>query len=92
MKYTVSFTNQFKKDLKRAEKRGRNIESLFNVVERISNEETLEPAYHLHRLVGQYEGCFECHIEPDWLLIYKKYESTMILMLSRLGSHSDLFK
>lgn len=92
MKYTVDFTTQFKKDLKKATKQGKDIDNLFAVVERLSNGETLEPKYHLHRLAGQYEGCFECHIDPDWLLIYKIYENKLILMLTRLGSHSDLFK
>lgn len=92
MKYKVDFTNQFKKDIKKAEKQGKNIDNLFQVVGRIANGEPLDQKYRLHRLSGEYEGCYECHVEPDWLLVYKIYESTLVLLLTRLGSHSELFK
>lgn len=91
MKYTVDFTTQFKKDLKKASKQGKSIDALFEIVEHIANGDSLDPKYHLHQLTGQYKGCFECHIEPDWLLVYRVYQKTLILLLARIGSHSELF-
>lgn len=92
MRYEVRFTNQFKKDLKLAEKRHKSLDKLFAVVERLANGEALDPKYHDHDLTGKYEGCRECHVEPDWLLIYEVVDDVLVLMLYRLGSHSDLFK
>ena len=92
MKYEVKFTNQFKKDLKLAQKQGKDIEKLFAVVEKLAFGEPLEAKYRDHDLSGNYKGCRECHIEPDWLLVYEIYDNTLVLMLYRLGSHSELFK
>ena len=91
MKYIVDFTTQFKKDIKLAKKQGKDTDKIFEVVEKRANDEVLEAKYKDHCLTGDYKDCRECHIEPDWLLIYKKYESELILMLVRTGSHSDLF-
>ena len=91
MKYIVDFTTQFKKDIKLAKKQVKDTDKIFEVVEKLANDEVLEAKYKDHCLTGDYKDCRECHIEPDWLLIYKKYESELILMLVRTGSHSDLF-
>ena len=91
MKYNVDFTTQFKKDKKKKKKQGKDTDKIFEVVEKLANDEVLEAKYKDHCLTGDYKDCRECHIEPDWLLIYKKYESELILMLVRTGSHSDLF-
>ena len=91
MKYIVDFTTQFKKDIKLAKKQGKDTDKIFEVVEKLANDEVLEAKYKDHCLTGDYKDCRECHIEPDWLLIYKKYESELILMLVRTGRHSDLF-
>ena len=91
MRYQVKFTNQFKRDLKLAEKQGKDTERLFRVVERLANGETLEPKYRDHDLTGNYKGCRECHIAPDWLLVYEVVEDVLVLMLYRTGSHSELF-
>lgn len=64
---------------------------LFTVVEKLANDEILEENYREHKLTGNYTGCRECHIEPDWLLIYEKVDDNLILILNRTGSHSDLF-
>lgn len=92
MKYEVKFTNQFKKDFKLAKRQGKNTEKLLEVVEKLANGEVLNPKYRDHQLMGNYRGCRECHIEPDWLLIYEIFEDVLVLMLNRVGSHSDLFK
>lgn len=92
MKYQIRFTSQFKKDLKTAKKQGKNIDKLFDVVEKLANGEPLEQKYRDHHLTGNYKGCSECHIEPDWLLIYEVINDILVLFLNRVGSHSDLFK
>ena len=70
MKYEIKFTKRFKKDLKQAKKQGKDIEKLFDIIERIAKGETLNEKYRDHPLSGNYKGTRECHIEPDFLLIY----------------------
>ena len=84
-----SFTKQFDRDLKRMLKRGKEKDKIKLIVAKLINEERLEPKNKEHKLVGNYEGRRECHIEPDWLLIYK-LEKEMIIF-ERTGTHSDLF-
>ena len=91
MKYEIRFTSQFKKDVKLAKKQGKNLEKLFGVVECLANGQSLEDKYRDHDLSGNYKGCRECHVEPDWLLIYEVIEDVLVLMLYRAGSHSELF-
>ena len=91
MKYEVRFTRRFKKDLKLAKKQGKELKKLYDVIEQLANGEPLEEKYRDHALQGEYEGSRECHIEPDWLLIYEIRGDVLILMLYRLGSHADLF-
>lgn len=82
-------TKQFEKDLKRHRKRGKNLDKLWNVIERLLSKQPLDPRHRRHRLVGDWSACWECHIEPDWLLIWNQKEDTLILM--RTGTHADLF-
>jgi len=91
MKFEVKFTNQFKKDLKLAKKQGKDIERLYAVIEKLTDEEPLEQKYRDHELSGNFKGCRECHVEPDWLLIYEVMDEVLVLMLYRVGSHSTLF-
>jgi mRNA interferase YafQ len=84
-----SYTNQFEKDLALASKRGKNSEKLKIVISMLVNEEKLPKKYRDHSLVGNYSNRRECHIEPDWLLIYKLTADEIIL--ERTGTHSDLF-
>ena len=83
------FENRFKKDIKRLKKRGKNMEKLKIVIEKLLNNEMLEPKYKDHALTGNWNGYRDCHLEPDWILIYKITESNLFLVLS--GFHSDLF-
>lgn len=92
MKFRIKFINRFKKDLKLAKKQGKDIDKLFNVVEKIANDEPLDEKLRDHLLMGNYKGTRECHIERDFLLIYEKFEDILVLTLIRTGSHSDLFK
>jgi mRNA interferase YafQ len=82
-------TSQFKRDVKRMKKRGRDLDKLKEILERIIGGQQLEAKYRDHVLVGQYEGTRECHIEPDWLLIYELAQSEIVLI--RTGTHADLF-
>lgn len=91
MIYNVRYTTKFKKDLKLVTKQGKNLNKLYCVVEKIANGEKLEKKYQDHLLSGDYVGFRECHIEPDWLLVYKIDDDDIILFLLRTGSHSDLF-
>ena len=91
MSYEVRFTNQFKKDIKLAKRQGKNIDKLFSVVDILASGEALPAKYRDHDLSGDYRGCRECHIEPDWLLIYEIDNGLLILVLNRVGSHSELF-
>lgn len=92
MKYDVQFTNQFKKDLKLAKKQRKNLDKLFEVIDILANGGTLDAKYRDHDLSGNYKGTRECHIEPNRLLIYEIYDDILVLMLYRLGTHSELFK
>lgn len=91
MKYKIKFTSRFKKDLKQAKKQGKDIEKLFDIVEKIAKDEKLDEKYRDHPLAGNFKGSRECHIEPDFLLIYEKFEDLLVLSLVRIGSHADLF-
>ena len=92
MKYDLQFTSQFKKDLKLAKKQNKDLGKLFEVIDILANGETLDAKYKDHSLTGNYRGTRECHIEPYWLLIYEIRGDVLVLMLYRLGSHSELFK
>ncbi len=86
---SIRRSTQFKKDYKRVKKSGRNIAELQQVINKLAVDENLESKYRDHALVGNYSGCRECHLEPDWLLIYKN--SNIELALIRTGSHSEIF-
>lgn len=87
----VVLSNQFKRDLKLASKRGYDLELLNDVVDKLANGEELPAKNRDHSLTGKYAGFRECHIQPDWLLVYRTEEDELILFLSRTGTHSDLF-
>ena len=91
MTLEVQWTTKFKKDYKKLIKRRLDISKLDKVVTDLANRIQLEAKYQDHPLSGNYEGFRECHIQPDWLLIYTIIESKLILTLSRTGTHSDLF-
>lgn len=91
MMLDIVFSNRFKKDLKLAIKRGYDISLLEKVVDTLASREPLEPKYKDHNLTGDFSGFRECHITPDWLLVYQVIENELVLFLSRTGTHSDLF-
>lgn len=91
MKYTVKLTSQFKKDYKNAIKRHLPIELLDDIIKALANGETLPEKNRDHPLSGNWKGHRECHIMPDWLLIYRIENDILVLTLSATGSRSDLF-
>ena len=92
MKYEVKFTTQFKKDIKLAKKQNKNLNKLFEVIDSLAQGKNLESKYKDHELSGKYKGTRECHIEPDWLLVYEYRNDILVLMLYRVASNSELFK
>ena len=91
MKYTIRPTSKFQKDLKRVQKRGYDLSLLTDIIKRVAAGETLPEKNRDHNLSGNYAGCRECHIAPDWLLIYEIDNGELFLYLTRTGTHSDLF-
>ncbi len=89
--YSIRPTTKFQKDLKRIQKRGYNISLLTEVIRLLAAGETLPEKNKDHPLVGDYTGCRECHVAPDWLLVYEISGNDLILYLTRTGTHSDLF-
>ena len=87
---TPAYTRQFEKDIKRMRRRGKNLEKLKLIVGCLVAEEPLDPLHREHKLVGNWQGRRECHVESDWLLIYKVEERRIIF--ERTGTHADLFK
>lgn len=89
--YTVKPTTKFQRDLKRVQRRGYDISLLTTVIKTLAAGEPLPGKYKDHQLSGDYAGCRECHITPDWLLIYEVDGNELFLYLTRTGTHSDLF-
>ena len=89
--YNIRTSTRFEKDLKRAKRRGYDMALLAAVIRMLASDQALPERYKDHPLTGNYGGCRECHITPDWLLIYEIFENDLILYLTRTGTHSDLF-
>ena len=89
--YSIRPTTKFQKDLKRIEKGGYNISLLTEVIKKLANGEQLPEKNKDHNLLGEYTGCRECHITPEWLLIYEIADNELILYLTRTGTHRDFF-
>ncbi|MBR1753418.1 type II toxin-antitoxin system YafQ family toxin [bacterium] len=87
----IYYTKKIKKDIKLLEKRKYNFDKLSTVIDILATEKPLPEKYKDHALIGNYKGYRECHIEPDWLLIYKIENDILTLVLSRTGTHGDLF-
>ena len=87
----IEYHKSFKKDYKRVKKQGYSIAKLEPVIALLADEQQLPESYRDHALKGNYDGFRECHIQPDWLLIYRIEDDVLVLTLARTGSHSDLF-
>ncbi len=87
---TPVYTRQFEKDIKRMRKRGKNLEKLKSIIRSLVDEAPLDALHRDHKLIGSWQGRRECHIESDWLLVYKLEHTSIIF--ERTGTHSDLFR
>jgi len=91
MKYKIETPSSFTKALKRCIKRGLKYELFENVVKILAAEGSLPPKYRPHKLSGKYNGLWECHIQLDWLLIWRQDDTQLVLVMINTGTHSDLF-
>ena len=91
-KYKVKFTSQFKKAFKKIQKQGKNIQEIMDVINTLSKGEELDVKYKNHNLIDNkyFKDCCECHIRPDWLLVYRYNHDELILFMVDTGSHSDI--
>lgn len=90
--FQLTYSNQFKKDLKRLNRNPEfHLERLEGVLGELQKNLDLEPRYRLHKLQGSFQGCYECHVQPDTLLIFEADIQSSVLYLLRLGSHAELF-
>lgn len=91
MKYTIIPSKRFQKDMKRCEKRGYNMQLIKDAIAQLAETGTLPATYRPHKLSGQYAGMWECHLKPDWLLIWEQNDTELILLFTGTGTLSDLF-
>ncbi len=93
LKYITRFTSDFKKNYKKIKKQGKDINKLRQVIEKLANKEKLDEKYQNHMLNDskKYKNCGECHIEPDWLLVYQYVDNELILLLVTISSHGEIF-
>ncbi len=89
--YSIKFTYKFRKDVKRCEKRGRDLSLLRNAVDILARTGTLPSEYKPHKLSGKFKNRMECHIQPDWLLVWMQNDDELVLLFTDTGTHSDLF-
>ncbi len=90
-KYKLRITGECKQNLKRCKRRGLPMDELWTVVGKLLNGETLEEKYRAHILTGDRKGQWECHIQPNWLLIWEQHDTELVLIMLNTGMHSDLF-
>ena len=91
MKYEIKVKNSFKRSFKKCLKRGFDENIFIEAVSILAETGWLPQKYHPHALHGKYEGCMECHLQPDWLLVWKQDNQALVLILVETGTHSDLF-
>lgn len=89
--YDIIYSNRFKKSLKKCFKRGLDVEKLRHALNILTETGTMPSKYRPHKLSGAYSGAWECHIEPDWLLVWEQNDTQLVLLLIDTGSHSDIF-
>ena len=91
MMYEILFSNQFKRSYKKCIKRGYNKALFEEVVTLLAESGTLPLRYKAHKLTGEWNGFWECHIQPDWLLVWEQHDEELIMLMLDTGTHSDLF-
>lgn len=91
MKYKIEYSRKFERDLKKCHKRGQDVEKLRGVIKILARDGRLPVQYRPHKLSGRFNRAWECHIAPDWLLVWEQYDDELILLMLETGTHSDLF-
>ena len=91
MEYTVIISNKFKKDFRRCMKRGLNMRLITDAMEMLKATGSLPATYRPHKLSGQFSNCWECHIQPDWLMTWQQNDTELTLLFLQTGTHSDIF-
>ena len=91
MAYHVAISSRFKKDFKRCVKRGKNMRLITDAMDALEATGTLPTQYHPHKLSGNLQGLWECHIQPDWLMVWQQDDNQLTLLFLQTGSHSDIF-
>ncbi|MBP5393987.1 MAG: type II toxin-antitoxin system YafQ family toxin [Bacteroidaceae bacterium] len=89
--YSITYTKRFDKDLKRCQKRGLKLQLILEAIRLLAATGTLPAQYRPHKLSGNLQGQWECHIQPDWLLVWEQHDQELILIMLNTGTHSDLF-
>lgn len=89
--YSIDYTGKFKKDLKTCQKRNFPLKEIYTVIELLSKTGALPPQYRPHKLSGNWQNIWECHIKPDWLLVWEQNDTELRLLMLRTGTHSDIF-
>ncbi|MBR4151566.1 MAG: type II toxin-antitoxin system YafQ family toxin [Selenomonadaceae bacterium] len=89
--YQVNYTTRMRKDIRRMKRRGKNLSKLFDVLDLLKTGEPLSEVYHDHQLKGDLDDLRECHIEPNWLLVYRIDEGELVLLATATGTHADIF-
>ncbi|MDR0231810.1 MAG: type II toxin-antitoxin system YafQ family toxin [Dysgonamonadaceae bacterium] len=89
--YNIRYTNKFKKDVRRCQRRGRDLNLLRNTVDLLARTGTLPLQYRSHSLSGKYKNRMECHIQSDWLLVWMQNDNELVMLFTDTGTHSDLF-
>ncbi len=92
MKYKITYRKNFEKDYKRCKKRGLDLSLLHTVISLLAEKGSLPPKYKPHKLSGEYKGCWECHIQSDWLLVWMQNDTELVLLFMNTGTHADLFR
>lgn len=90
--YKVFFSNKFEKNITLCIKRGLDIKKLYTAIELLRQSGKLPDKYKPHKLAGKYKGLWECHLQPDWLLVWQQNDTELILLFTNTGTHADLFK
>jgi len=91
MSYSINYSKRFEKDVKRCKKRGYKLQALFDVIGMLEDTGALPPEYRPHKLSGDREGQWECHIQSDWLLVWAQNDTELTLLFLETGTHSDLY-
>lgn len=92
MRYTIRVTKRFVKDAELCKRRGYDMHIMQKAMQMLAENGTLPEQYRPHKLTGNYAGMWECHLRPDWLMVWEPHDDEMVMLFSRTGSHADLFK